>query len=46
MGLVAAKIIVLFFSCEVLIGELRGNLSRLAIGGLASLTVLGVRGIM
>ena len=46
MGLVAAKMIVLFFSYEVLIGELRGNLRRLVLATVVVLAVLGVRGII
>jgi UDP-GlcNAc:undecaprenyl-phosphate GlcNAc-1-phosphate transferase len=43
LGLFAAKMIVLFFSYEVLIGELRGNLGRLALATMAALAVIGVR---
>ena len=46
MGLVAAKIIVLFFSYEVLIGELRGNLGRLALATMAALALIGVRAVV
>ena len=46
MGLVAAKIIVLFFSYEVLIGELRGKTKRLWMGTIPVLVVLGVRGLV
>jgi UDP-GlcNAc:undecaprenyl-phosphate GlcNAc-1-phosphate transferase len=45
MGDLAAKIIVLFFGFEVLIGELRGNVGRLAAGVLTGLGVLAIRGI-
>jgi UDP-GlcNAc:undecaprenyl-phosphate GlcNAc-1-phosphate transferase len=45
MGDLATKTIVLFFGFEVLIGELRGNVGRLAAGVLAGLGVLAVRGI-
>jgi len=44
---VAAKIITLFFSCEVLITELRGDLNKLlGIGTIAALGVIGVRGLI
>ena len=46
MGLVAAKIITLFFSCEVLIPELRGDLNKIGIGTIAALGVIGVRGLV
>jgi UDP-GlcNAc:undecaprenyl-phosphate GlcNAc-1-phosphate transferase len=46
MGELAARIIVLFFSFEVLLGELRGNLNRLTLGVLAGLALLAARGIV
>jgi UDP-GlcNAc:undecaprenyl-phosphate GlcNAc-1-phosphate transferase len=46
MGELAVKIIALFFSFEVLLGELRGNTNRLTLGVLAGLAVLAVRGIL
>ena len=46
MGLVAAKIIVLFFSYEVLIGELRGKTKGLCMGTMPVLVVMGVRGFV
>jgi len=46
MGLIAAKIIVLFFTYEVLIGELRGKLSRLGLTTIAALVIIAVRGII
>ena len=46
MGLVAAKIIVLYFSYEVLIGELREDLKRLALATLPVMVVMAVRGLM
>jgi len=46
MGLIAAKIIVLFFSFEVLIGELRGNLGGLALAILGAVTLMGVRALV
>ena len=46
MGLVAAKIIVLFFSYEVLIGELRENLKYLVLATIPALVIMAVRGFM
>jgi len=46
MGLVAAKIIVLFFSYEVLIGELREDLKRLVLATIPVMVVMAVRGWM
>ena len=46
MGLVAAKIIVLFFSYEVLIGELREDLKRLVLATIPVMVVMAVRGLM
>jgi UDP-GlcNAc:undecaprenyl-phosphate/decaprenyl-phosphate GlcNAc-1-phosphate transferase len=43
-GYVAVKLIVLYFSFEVLIGELRGDLRKIALGVLAALVLLAVRG--
>ncbi|MFZ7113718.1 MAG: MraY family glycosyltransferase, partial [Desulfatiglandales bacterium] len=43
MGMVAAKMIVLYFSYEVLIGELRGKVGRLVLWTLAALLVAGGR---
>jgi UDP-GlcNAc:undecaprenyl-phosphate GlcNAc-1-phosphate transferase len=40
LGLLAVKIIVIFFVFEVLIGELRGQLKRLGGGVVVALTVL------
>lgn len=45
MGLLAAKIIVFFFSYEVLIGELRGRLKSVGLSTLAVLAVIGVKGL-
>jgi UDP-GlcNAc:undecaprenyl-phosphate GlcNAc-1-phosphate transferase len=45
MGLIAAKIIVLFFTYEVLIGELRGKLSRLGVTTIAALVIIAIRGV-
>ena len=46
MGLVAAQIIVLFFSYEVLIGELRGKYKRLSLTTVTALSILTVRGLL
>jgi UDP-GlcNAc:undecaprenyl-phosphate GlcNAc-1-phosphate transferase len=46
MGLVAAKMIAFFFSYEVLIGELRGNLRKYALSTVVVLAFLVVRGIL
>ena len=45
MGLLATKIIVLFFSFEVLVGELRGKLSRIGVWTIAALLLVAVRGL-
>jgi UDP-GlcNAc:undecaprenyl-phosphate GlcNAc-1-phosphate transferase len=46
MGLVAAKIVVLFFTYEVLKGELRMDTKRLAFTGIMALVIIGVRGLV
>jgi UDP-GlcNAc:undecaprenyl-phosphate GlcNAc-1-phosphate transferase len=46
MGLMAAKIIVMFFSFEVLVGELRSRLNRLSIAMIAAWLLVAVRGIL
>ena len=46
MGLVAAKIIVLFFSYEVLIGELREDLKRLVLATIPVMVIMAVRGLI
>ena len=46
MGLLAAKIIVMFFSFEVLLGELRGELNRLAVSTLAALLIVVIKGLI
>ena len=46
MGMVATKIIVLFFSFEVWICELRENPTRAELATIAALLVLAVRGIV
>jgi len=43
---VAAKIIVLFFSYEVLIGELREDLKRLVLATIPVMVVMAVRGLI
>lgn len=45
-GLIVAATIMLFFSFEVLIGELRGQLNRLALLTSASLLVVVLRGLV
>jgi len=46
MGLVAAKIVILFFTYEVLAGELRGDLKKLWGGVMVSMAVVGIRGLI
>jgi len=46
VGLVAAKIIILCFGYEILIGELRGNLRGIRLATLAALAVVGVKGLI
>ncbi len=46
MGLFAAKIIAMLFSCEVLIGELRGELHGFGLTMIAALLVVWVRGLV
>jgi len=46
MGLVAAKIIVLFFSFEVIVGELRGQLNRFGLSAMVAMVIIGVRGLL
>lgn len=46
LGGVAAKIIVLFFSYEVLIGELRGRLNWVVFSTIAALVALSVKGVV
>jgi len=43
MGEMAIKLLVMYFSFEVLIGELRGELRKIAIGLLAGLVLLAAR---
>ncbi|MDY6988805.1 MAG: MraY family glycosyltransferase [Thermodesulfobacteriota bacterium] len=46
MGLVAAKIVVIFFTYEVLMGELRGELKHLGWTTMAVLGITGLRGFI
>jgi UDP-GlcNAc:undecaprenyl-phosphate GlcNAc-1-phosphate transferase len=46
MGLVAAKIVVLFFTYEVLKGELRLNIRRLSVTGIVALMIISLRGFI
>jgi UDP-GlcNAc:undecaprenyl-phosphate GlcNAc-1-phosphate transferase len=46
MGLVAAEIIVLFFSYEVLKGELRFKTEKLNITAVIALSVISLRGFI
>lgn len=46
MGLVAAKIIVLFFSFEVIVGELRGQSNRFGLSAIVAMVIIGVRGLL
>jgi UDP-GlcNAc:undecaprenyl-phosphate GlcNAc-1-phosphate transferase len=46
MGLMAVKIIVLFFSFEVLVGELRGQLAQLSVATIVGLLLLAARGLV
>ena len=46
MGLLAAKIIVFFFSYDVLMPELRGRLDRFGLATIAALGVIAVRGLV
>lgn len=45
IGFISAKIVMLFFSFEVLIGELRGRVRLLALWTVLALVIIGVRGI-
>lgn len=45
-GLVAAKIIILYYGCEVLMAELRGKYRILTVGVVAALTVLVARWVL
>lgn len=46
IGFVAVKLIVLYFGFEVLTGELRGELRKIALGLLAALSIIALRGIV
>jgi UDP-GlcNAc:undecaprenyl-phosphate GlcNAc-1-phosphate transferase len=46
MGVTAVKLIVFYFSFEVLVGELRGELRKIAIGLLAGLALLAARAVV
>lgn len=46
IGFVAVKLIVLYFGFEVLQGELRGELRKIALGILAALGLLALRGVV
>jgi UDP-GlcNAc:undecaprenyl-phosphate GlcNAc-1-phosphate transferase len=46
VGILSAKILVLFFGVEVLLGELRGKYDRFGLAVLLVLTVVTVRGII
>lgn len=46
IGMIAAKIIVLFFSCEVLLGELRGKTGKFCMVVTGAMVVMGVRGLL
>ena len=45
LGMLVSKIIVLFFSYEVLVGELRGKLEGLSLAALATFSVMALRGL-
>ena len=46
MGLVAAKIVVLFFTFEVLKGELRMDTKKLGGAGIIALMITSLRGFI
>jgi len=46
MGLIAAKIIVFFFSYEVLLGELRGEFRKVAVWTMSALAVAAAKGLV
>jgi UDP-GlcNAc:undecaprenyl-phosphate GlcNAc-1-phosphate transferase len=46
LGDVAVKTIVLYFGFEVLVGELRGELRKIALGVLAGLTLIALRALI
>ena len=46
MGFIAAKIVVLFFTYEILKGEMRLNTKKLGITCVAALMILTLRGLI
>jgi len=46
MGMLASKVIVLYYSFEVLMGEMRGNLNRLGLTTVIALMLIVVRGLI
>jgi UDP-GlcNAc:undecaprenyl-phosphate GlcNAc-1-phosphate transferase len=46
VGSIAARIIVLFFGFEILIGELRGELIWLTVCTFSALAIVGIRGVV
>ncbi len=46
MGLIAAKIIVFFFSYDVLLGELRGNHKWLAVATICAFSIVSLKGFL
>jgi UDP-GlcNAc:undecaprenyl-phosphate/decaprenyl-phosphate GlcNAc-1-phosphate transferase len=46
MGLIATKVILLLFSYEVVLGEMRGNVKRVGYTTMAALAVFGLKGIL
>jgi len=46
MGMLAAKIIVLFFSYDILIGELRGELNSIRLATIGSLALISIKGLL
>jgi UDP-GlcNAc:undecaprenyl-phosphate GlcNAc-1-phosphate transferase len=46
MGLIAAQVILLLFSYEVLLGEMRENIKKLGLTTMAALLVFGLKGFL
>ncbi|MBN2034916.1 MAG: undecaprenyl/decaprenyl-phosphate alpha-N-acetylglucosaminyl 1-phosphate transferase [Deltaproteobacteria bacterium] len=46
MGFIIAKVTLLFFSYEVLLGEMRGNVRGVAVTTMVALAVFGVKGLI
>ncbi|HYA42055.1 MAG TPA: MraY family glycosyltransferase [Syntrophobacteraceae bacterium] len=46
MSLIAAKVIVFFFGCEVLMGELRGNYTNVVFAFVCILSIVSLRGFL